>query len=90
MLQIPIPPPSNVNAAAAANASAITMPPSGMPVAVIGLKLIGATILNVLAGNRGGIGAEQMAVNANTQKRLECLSQLNPFIAAQKAKNANN
>ena len=56
---IPIPPPMNVNDAAAAaaafaNASAITTSPGGMPAAVIGLKLIDATILNVIAGNCKG------------------------------------
>ena len=92
---IPIPPPMNVNAAAAAaaafaNASAITTSPGGMPAAVIGLKLIDATILNVIAGNCKGSGAAQKAANANTQKGLGRFSQFNPLIATQKAENANN
>jgi hypothetical protein len=51
MLRIPTPPPTNVNAAAAvaATASAITTSSGGMPIAVIGLKLIGAMIPNVVA-----------------------------------------
>jgi hypothetical protein len=65
----------NINAAAAAdaafaNASTIMASPSGMPAAVIGLKLINATILNVIAGNCKGSGAAQKAANANTQKGL--------------------
>jgi hypothetical protein len=92
---IPIPPPMNINAAAAAaaafaNASAIMTSPGGTPVAVIGLKLINATILNVIAGNCGGSGAAQKVANANTQKGLGCFSQFNPLIATQKAKNADN
>ncbi len=66
------------------------MSPGGTPVAVIGLKLIGTTIPNVLAGNRGGSGEAQKTVNVNTQKGRGCFSQLNPLVAAQKAKNANN
>jgi hypothetical protein len=34
------------------------------------LKLIGTTIPNVVAGNRGGSGAAQKAANANTKKGL--------------------
>jgi hypothetical protein len=92
---IPIPPPMNINAATAAaaafvNTSAIMTSPGGTPVAVIGLKLINATILNVIAGNCGGSGAAQKVANANTQKGLGCFSQFNPLIATQKAKNADN
>jgi hypothetical protein len=93
MLQTPSSPPTNVDAAAAAaaaNASAITMSPGSTPVTAIGLKLIGMTIPNVVAGNRGGSGAAQKATNANTKKGLRRFSQLNPLIAAQKAANANN
>jgi hypothetical protein len=61
-----------------------------MPVAVIGLKLIGTTIPNIVAGNQGGSGAAQKAANANTEKGLGRFSQLNPLVVAQKAKNANN
>jgi hypothetical protein len=61
-----------------------------MPVAVIGLRLIGAMIPNVVTSNRGGSSAAKKVTNANTQKGLGCFSQLNPLIAAQKAKNANN
>jgi hypothetical protein len=61
-----------------------------MPIAVIGLKLIGTTIPNVIAGNHGGSGAAQKAANANTPKGLRRFSPLNPLIAAQKAKNTNN
>ena len=75
-----LPPPTNVDAITAAatttNASAITTSPSSMPVAAIGLKLIGATILNVVTGNRGGSGAAQKAANGNTQKGLGLFSQL--------------
>jgi hypothetical protein len=74
MLQIPTPPPTNVNAAATAaattNLSAITMSLSSMPVAVISLKLIGATIPNVVTGNCGGSSTAQKATNANTEKGL--------------------
>ncbi len=92
---IPIPPPMNVNAAAAAaaafaNTSAITPSPGGKPAAVIGLKLINATILNVIADNCEGSGTAQKAANANTQKELGRFSQFNPLIATQKAENANN
>jgi hypothetical protein len=92
---IPIPPPMNTNAAAAAaaafaNASAITTSPGGTPAAVIGLKMIDATILNVIAGNCKGSSAAQKAANANTQKGLRRFSQFNPLIATQKAENANN
>ena len=85
----------NTNAAAAAaaafaNTSAITPSPGGKPAAVIGLKLINATILNVIAGNCGGSGAAQKVANANTQKGLGCFSQFDPLIATQKAKNADN
>jgi hypothetical protein len=94
MSRIPTPPPTNVaaaaTAAATANTSAIMMSPGGMPVAVIGLKLIGKMIPNIVTSNRGGSGTAQKAVNANTQKELRCFSQLNPPIMAQKAKNANN
>jgi hypothetical protein len=95
MSQILTPPPTSVDATAAAtaataNASAITMSCGGMPVAVISLKTIGVTIPNVIAGNRGGSSAAQNAANANTQKGLGHFSQLNPLIAAQKAENANN
>ncbi len=95
MSQIPTPPPMNVDAiataaAAATNASAITTSPGSMPVVVISLKLIGTTIPNVVAGNRGGSGTAQKAANANTKKGLGRFSQLNPLIAAQKAVNANN
>jgi hypothetical protein len=93
VLQTPSPPPTNVNAAAAAtaaNTSAITTSPGSMPVAAIGLKLIGMMIPNVIAGNRGGSGATQKAANANTKKGLRPFSQLNPLITAQKAANANN
>jgi hypothetical protein len=48
------------------------------------------TNLNVVAGNRGGSGATQKAVNANTKKGLGCFSQLNPLVKAQKAANTNN
>ncbi len=61
-----------------------------MPVAVIGLKLIGATIPNVVAGNHGGSGAAQKAANANTKKGFGHFSQLSPLVTAQKAVNANN
>jgi hypothetical protein len=75
MLQTPTPPPLHVDAAttaaAAANKSAIMTSSGGTPVAAIGLKSIGATILNVLAGNRGGSGATQTtAANAITPKEL--------------------
>ena len=94
MSQIPTPPPTNVDAAAAAaaatNGSAITTSPGSTPVAVISLKLIGTTIPNVVAGNRGGSGTAQKAANANTKKGLGCFSQLNPLVAAQKAANSNN
>ncbi len=56
-----------------------------MPVAVIGLKSIGATILNVDASNGGGSGAAQKVANANTPKGLLRFSQLNHLVAAQKA-----
>jgi hypothetical protein len=69
--------------------SAITTSPGTTPVAFIGLKLIGATIPNALAGNCGGSGAAQKAVNANTKKGLGRFSQLNPIVAAQKAATAN-
>ncbi len=59
-------------------------------VTVIGLKSIGATIPNLIAGNRGGSGTAQKAANANTKKGFGCFSQLNPLIAAQNAMNANN
>jgi hypothetical protein len=75
---------------AAANARAITMSPGITPVAVIGLKLIGATIPNNVTGNCGGSDVAQKAANANTLKGLRRFSQLNPLIAAQKAKNSNN
>jgi hypothetical protein len=70
VLQIPTPPPTNVDAAAAdatiaANASAITTFSGGMQVAVIGLKLTGATILNIVAGNCRGSSAAQKAAHAN-------------------------
>jgi hypothetical protein len=98
MSRTPTPPPTIVDAATAttataaatANASAITTSPGSMPVAAIGLKLIGTMIPNVVAGNRGGSGAAQKATNANTKKGLRHFSQLNPLIAAQKAANANN
>jgi hypothetical protein len=94
MSRILTPPPTNVDAAAAAavavNVSAITTSPSSMPVAVIGLKSIGATIPNVLAGNCRGSGAAQKVANANNQRGLGHFSQLNPLVAAQKAVNANN
>jgi hypothetical protein len=95
MLQIPTPPPTNVNAAAAtavaaANASAIMMSPGSTPVTVISLKLISATILNVVAGNRGGSAVAQKATDIDNQKGLGRFSQLNPLVAAQKATNANN
>jgi hypothetical protein len=85
MLQISTPPPTNVDvaataAAATANASAITTSPGSMPVAVIGLKLIGVMIPNVAAGNLGGSGTTQKATNANTQKGLRHFSQLNPSL----------
>jgi hypothetical protein len=89
------PPPTNVNAAtaaavAAANASAITKSPGSTPVAVIGLKSIGVTIRNVLAGNRRGSGVAQKVANANTELGLGHFSQLNPLITAQKATSTNN
>jgi hypothetical protein len=95
MLQILTPPPANVDATAAAttataNASAIMTSPGGTPVAVIGLKLIGATIPNIVTGNCRGSGAVQKAVNANTQKGHGRFSHLNPLIGAQKAENTNN
>jgi hypothetical protein len=85
----------NVNAAAtaaagAANASAITTSSSTTPVAVIGLKSIGMTIPNFVAGNHGASGAAQKVANANTKKELGHFSQLNPLVMAQKAANANN
>jgi hypothetical protein len=64
--------------------------PGSTPVAAIGLKLIGAMIPNVLAGNHGGSSVAQKAANANTKKGLRHFSQLNPFVAAQKVANANN
>ncbi len=95
MLQTLSPPPTNVDATAAttsatANASAIMTSPGSTPVAAIGLKLIGAMIPNVVAGNCKGSGAAQKAANANTKKGLGHFSQLNPLITAQKAANANN
>jgi hypothetical protein len=98
MLQILTPPPTNVDAtaapattaAAAANASTIMTSPGSTPVAVIGLKLISATILNILAGNRGGSGMAQKAANANIKKGLGHSGQLNPLVTAQKAANSNN
>jgi hypothetical protein len=94
MSQTPTPPPTNINAAAtatvaAANASAIMTSAGSMPVAVIGLKLIGMTIPNVLVGNRRGSGAAQKAANANTKLGLGHFSQLNPLVAAQKATSTN-
>ena len=83
MSRILSPPPTNVDAAAAttaANASTITASPGSMPVAVIGLKSIGATIPNVVAGNRGGSGAAQKAANAIKQKGLRRFSQLKPIV----------
>jgi hypothetical protein len=61
-----------------------------MPVAVIGLKSIGTTIPNVVAGNCRGSSTAQTAANANTKKGLGHFSQLNPLVVAQKATNANN
>jgi hypothetical protein len=95
MLQIPTRPTTNVNdanaaAAATTNVSTITMFPGGMPVAVNGLKSIRKMILNVVAGNHGGIGVAQKAANANTQKVLGRPSQLTPLVTAQKATNTNN
>jgi hypothetical protein len=95
MSRIPTPLPTNIDAAAAAataaaNASAITTSPGGTPVAVIGLKSIGAMILNIIAGNRGGSDAAQKVANANTKQGLGHISQLNPLVVAQKAVNANN
>jgi hypothetical protein len=60
-----------------------------MPVSVIGLKSIGMTIPNILACNCRGSGVAQKARNANIQKGLGHVSQLNPLVAAQKAANAN-
>jgi hypothetical protein len=84
MLQTPTPPPLNVNATAAAAAAAIASvmmtSSSGTPIAAIGLKSIGATILSVIAGNHGGSSAAQKAANANAQNGLGCFSQLNPLI----------
>jgi hypothetical protein len=77
-------------AATAAAASAITTSPGSTPVAVISLKSIGMTILNIVAGNCGGSSMAQKALNANTKKGLGHFSQLNPLVAAQKAVNANN
>jgi hypothetical protein len=94
-----LPPPStNIDAAAAAataaatavNMSTIKTSPGSTPVAVIGLKLIGVTISNVVASNCRGSGTAQKATNANTKKGLGRFSQLNPLIVAQKAANANN
>jgi hypothetical protein len=93
MLRIPTPPPTNVDAtdaAVAVNTSAIRTPPGSTPAAVIGLKLIGATVPNDVAGNRGGSGTTQKNANANTQKGRGCFIQLNPLVTAQKSKNANN
>jgi hypothetical protein len=86
--------PTNIDAAtavaAAVDESAIMTSPGSMPVAVIGLKSIGETIPNVIAGNCGGSGAAQKAANKNTKKGLGRFSQLIPLFAAQKAANANN
>ncbi len=94
MLQISTPPPTNLVAAAAAtataNVSTITMSPGSTPIAVVGLKSIGAMNPNVIAGNYEGSGAAQKAANANNQKGLGHFSQLNPLVVVQKAKNANN
>jgi hypothetical protein len=82
MSRTPSPPPTNVDAAAAAaaaaNASAITTSPGSTPVAAIGLKLIGAMIPNVVAGNHGGSSAAQKAVNANTKKRARAFQPAQP------------
>jgi hypothetical protein len=67
-----------ITATAAANASTIAASPGGTPFTAMGLnisgvkclKLIGTTIPNVVAGNRGGSGTAQKAVNANTEKGL--------------------
>jgi hypothetical protein len=84
MSRIPTPPPTNVDATTATattvNVSASTTSPGSTPAAVIGLKSIGATIPNVVAGNRGGSSAAQKAVNANNQKGLGRFSQLNPVV----------
>jgi hypothetical protein len=77
----------NVDAADAAattttNASAIMTSPGSMPVAVVGLKSIGATILNIVAGNHRGSGVAPKATNINTKQGLRHVSQLNPLVAA--------
>jgi hypothetical protein len=85
MLQIPTPSPMNVDAtlpaaAATANVSTITTSPGGMPVAVIGLKLIGVTIQTLLPKIVGEAARQKKAANANNQKRLGRFSQLNPLV----------
>jgi hypothetical protein len=69
---------STITAAATANAITIAASPGGTPFTAMGLKiggakslkLIGTTIPNVVAGNRGGNGTAQKAANANIKKGL--------------------